>query len=52
MFFRAHRFKAARVLRNHYEDNGEDAYEMEFMPEAEEWAAFGGPPINRISVYE
>ncbi|MDY3553395.1 ribosomal protein S18-alanine N-acetyltransferase [Gemmata sp. JC717] len=52
MFFRAHRFKAAKVLRNYYEDSGEDAYQMEYRPEPEEWAEFGGEPVNRVAMYE
>ena len=52
MFFRAHRFRAAKVLRNYYEDSGEDAYQMEFKPAEVEWAAFGGPPVNRLAMYE
>ena len=30
MFFRGHRFQAARVLRGYYEDSGEDAFQMEY----------------------
>ncbi|HEY1187541.1 MAG TPA: ribosomal protein S18-alanine N-acetyltransferase [Gemmata sp.] len=52
MFFRAHRFKAAKVLRNYYEDSGEDAYQMEYHPAPEEWAEFGGEPVNRVAMFE
>ncbi len=52
MFFRAHRFKAARVLRNYYEDSGEDAYQMEYHPAVEEWAEFGGEPVNRVAMFD
>jgi ribosomal-protein-alanine N-acetyltransferase len=52
MFFRAHRFQAAKVLRGYYEDSGEDAYQMEYKPAEPEWAAFGGPPVNRIAQFE
>lgn len=52
VFFRAHRFKAARVLRNYYEDSGEDAYQMEYRPAVEEWAEFGGEPVNRVAMFE
>jgi len=52
LFFRAHRFKAAKVLRGYYEDSGEDAYQMEYKPAEIEWAEFGGPPVNRIAMYE
>ena len=52
LFFRAHKFKAARVLRNYYEDSGEDAYQMEYKPAEMEWAEFGGAPVNRIAQFE
>jgi ribosomal-protein-alanine N-acetyltransferase len=52
LFFRAHRFKAAKVLRGYYEDSGEDAYQMEYRPAEPEWALFGGPPVNRVALYE
>ena len=52
MFFRAHRFKAAKVLRGYYEDSGEDAYQMEYKPAEPEWAEFGGAPVNRIAQFE
>jgi ribosomal-protein-alanine N-acetyltransferase len=51
LFFHAHRFKAAKVLRGYYEDSGEDAYQMEYKPAESEWAEFGGPPVNRIAMY-
>jgi [ribosomal protein S18]-alanine N-acetyltransferase len=51
MFFRAQRFAAAKVLRNYYEDSGEDAYQMEFRPTERDWAAFGGPPTNRLLAF-
>lgn len=54
MFFRAHGFKASRLLRNYYEDSGEDAYQMELM--APPYDAFDGNgvigPVNRIAQYE
>ena len=52
LFFRAHRFQAAKVLRGYYEDSGEDAYQMEYTPAETEWAPFGGPPVNRIAMYD
>lgn len=52
VFFRAHGFKAAKVLRNYYEDSGEDAYQMEYKPAELDWAAYGGPPVNRIAMYD
>jgi ribosomal-protein-alanine N-acetyltransferase len=45
LFFRQHGFKAVHVLRDHFEDTGEDAYLMEYcIPEAvpDEADAFGG----------
>jgi ribosomal-protein-alanine N-acetyltransferase len=50
VFFRAHEFKASRVLRNYYEDSGEDAFLMEFRV-ADEPDEFDGP-VNRIAQYE
>jgi ribosomal-protein-alanine N-acetyltransferase len=53
LFFRSQDFRAVRVLRNYYEDSGEDAFLMEFR--------MGGPveeaepfdvPVNRIAQYE
>jgi ribosomal-protein-alanine N-acetyltransferase len=51
LFFRSQRFAAAKVLRNYYEDSGEDAYQMEFRPTERDWAAFGGPPAHRLAAY-
>jgi ribosomal-protein-alanine N-acetyltransferase len=51
LFFRAHRFSAAKVLRSYYEDSGEDAYQMEYKPVEMDWAEFGGPPVNRIAMF-
>src|SRR5262245_8877209 len=55
MFFRAHGFSATKLLRNYYEDSGEDAYQMELRAPAYE--LFDGvdlvaPPVNRIAQYE
>lgn len=51
MFFRAQNFIALRVLRNYYEDTGEDAYHMHFLLDG-----VAGEPhertINRIAQYE
>jgi ribosomal-protein-alanine N-acetyltransferase len=52
LFFRANRFSAAKVLRKYYEDSGEDAYQMEYLPVARDWEEFGGTPVNRIAMYE
>lgn len=51
LFFRKQDFRATKVLRNYYEDSGEDAFQMEYrvsVPELEEAEA----PMNRIAQYE
>jgi ribosomal-protein-alanine N-acetyltransferase len=50
LFFRAQEFRALRVLRNYYEDSGEDAFLMEFRV-GEEDEEFDGP-VNRIAQFE
>jgi ribosomal-protein-alanine N-acetyltransferase len=51
VFFKAQEFRAVKVLRNYYEDSGEDAYLMQFTiaddvgDEAEE-------TVNRIAQFE
>lgn len=53
MFFRSHGFQATRLLRNYYEDSGEDAYLMELR--ALDDALLDGRvvgPVNRIAQYE
>lgn len=50
VFFRAQEFKAVRVLRNYYEDSGEDAFLMEFRV-SDEPDEYEGP-VNRIAQYE
>jgi ribosomal-protein-alanine N-acetyltransferase len=50
-FFRAQEFKAMKVLRNYYEDSGEDAYLMQFRI-AEDVAEETEDSINRIAQYE
>lgn len=51
LFFRDNGFRAATVLRNHYDDTTEDAYYMRFVLEED---GFGSPfaPRNRISDYD
>ena len=49
LFFRIEGFRASQVLREHYEDTGEDAYLMQYyydesMPEDRD-----GMPVNRIA---
>ncbi len=48
IFFRTQDFKATRVLRNYYEDSGEDAFQMELDLGDEE----RGTRVNRIAEYE
>lgn len=52
LFFRAEGFKATRVLRNYYEDSGEDAFQMEYRVgvEEEEFAELAN--INRVAQFE
>lgn len=52
LFFRAQEFKATRVLRNYYEDSGEDAFQMEHWVEDLETAEAVAVPANRIAQYE
>ncbi|HSQ56773.1 MAG TPA: ribosomal protein S18-alanine N-acetyltransferase [Gemmata sp.] len=54
MFFRAHGFQATKLLRDFYEDSGEDAYQMELRaPEYDPFDGFGVvAPVNRIAQYE
>jgi ribosomal-protein-alanine N-acetyltransferase len=47
MFFRAHGFIAAKLLRNYYEDSGEDAYQMELHAPNHD-REFLDPVVNRI----
>jgi [ribosomal protein S18]-alanine N-acetyltransferase len=51
VFFRTQDFKATRVLRNYYEDSGEDAFQMEFRLGEEMFDEEEGP-VNRIAQYE
>ena len=50
VFFKTQGFRATRVLRNYYEDSGEDAFLMEFVAATPE----GEPAVltNRIAAYE
>jgi [ribosomal protein S18]-alanine N-acetyltransferase len=50
LFFRKQDFKAVRVLRNYYEDSGEDAFLMEHRVEEELHDRFN--PVNRIAQFE
>ena len=50
LFFRRQDFKAIRVLRDYYEDSGEDAFLMEFLADEEQEEFFC--PVNRIAQFE
>lgn len=50
VFFRTQDFRALRVLRNYYEDSGEDAFLMEFRVGHEDESCDG--PVNRIAMFE
>ena len=51
VFFRDHDFRATRVLRNYYEDSGEDAFQMEYWAPSD-YADEEDGPVNRIAQYE
>jgi ribosomal-protein-alanine N-acetyltransferase len=50
LFFRMRGFRAVKVLRNYYEDSGEDAYLMQFHINQELMDEFE-EPTNRIAQY-
>jgi ribosomal-protein-alanine N-acetyltransferase len=50
VFFKSQEFRATRVLRNYYEDSGEDAFLMEFAAAEAEPAS--SVLVNRIAAYE
>jgi [ribosomal protein S18]-alanine N-acetyltransferase len=52
MFFRSHGFQATKLLRNYYEDSGEDAYQMEFRAPASDPFDGVGNAVNRIANYQ
>lgn len=52
VFFRMQDFRATRVLRNYYEDSGEDAFLMEFSLEGHEAREAASTPVNRIAAFE
>ena len=51
LFFRHQEFKAVKVLKNFYEDSGEDAFLMEYRV-GSEYDDDGDKPVNRISRFE
>src|SRR5262245_40362969 len=50
LFFRSQDFKAVKVLRDYYEDSGEDAYLMEYRI-ADEPGDDTDEPVNRIAQF-
>ena len=52
LFFRSQDFKAVRVLRNYYEDSGEDAFLMEYRVGGDDELDLFEYPTNRIAQYE
>ena len=52
VFFRSQDFKATKVLRNYYEDSGEDAFQMEYRVGVEEDGDGFELPVNRIAQFE
>ncbi|MCZ2343396.1 MAG: ribosomal protein S18-alanine N-acetyltransferase [Bacteroidales bacterium] len=53
VFFRSLHFKATRVLRNYYEDSGEDAFQMEFRTDSTDVEYdLVAQPANRIAQFE
>ncbi len=52
VFFRMQDFRATRVLRNYYEDSGEDAFLMEFSLEGNDPQVAATTPVNRIAAFE
>jgi [ribosomal protein S18]-alanine N-acetyltransferase len=51
LFFRTQDFRAVRVLRGFYEDNGEDAFLMQYRM-ADDVSDETGEAVNRIAQYE
>lgn len=52
LFFRNLDFRASRVMRNYYEDSGEDAFLMELLAPSEEPEVVHSAPVNRLAKYE
>ena len=52
VFFRSQDFKATRVLRNYYEDSGEDAFQMEYRVGGDDDGEGLDLPFNRIAQFE
>ena len=52
LFFRTQDFKATRVLRNYYEDSGEDAFQMEYRVAGNDDSQHVTASVNRIAQLE
>jgi ribosomal-protein-alanine N-acetyltransferase len=52
LFFRNLDFRASRVMRNYYEDSGEDAFLMELHAESEDSETAAVVPVNRVAKYD
>ena len=49
---RAQDFRATKVLRNYYEDSGEDAFQMEHRVGGDDEPDGFAVPVNRVAQYE
>jgi len=49
LFFRVQGFRATEVIREHFEDTGEDAYVMQYFFEDSLLEENAGVPVNRIA---
>jgi ribosomal-protein-alanine N-acetyltransferase len=54
LFFHVHGFRATKLLRDYYEDSGEDAYQMELRAPTQDPFEDHGVyvPVNRVAQYE
>lgn len=51
LFFKSQNFVAVSVLRNHYEDTCEDAYQMRYQLQTEAIPMIAGSTVNRLTAY-
>ncbi len=49
LFYRVQGFRASGVLREHYEDTGEDAYLMQYLLDESMADERAGMPVNRVA---
>jgi ribosomal-protein-alanine N-acetyltransferase len=49
LFFRTQQFKASQILREHFEDTGEDAYVLNYTYIDSILEDRAGKPVNRIA---